>query len=224
MKTDATSQHTGDKERCAKAEDRTITAIDAQVALDSTYLNNADAFIQSIGDKIRGSTLGNSGDVNDLSLLSTGERIQLHSLATDLDRRAEKAAAPPAPVPADPPTDEVEGDKMDKELCATCAHGTKVSKENLNRVEQRYTHGKNAKTDILEVTATADGELTNIEVTGEAHDQGYAGRCSRMCGCASRRPRSAPRSPPCSTISPFFITQTRSANLRTMPRSWVMNI
>ena len=89
MKTDATDQHTGDTERCEKAEDRTITAIDAQVALDSTYLNNADAFIQSIGDKIRGSTLGNSGDVNDLSLLSMGERIQLHSLATDLDRRAE---------------------------------------------------------------------------------------------------------------------------------------
>ena len=28
---------------------------------------------------------------------------------------------------------------------------------------------------------------------------------------------------PCSTILPWFITQTRSAILRTMPRSWVMN-
>jgi hypothetical protein len=30
------------------------------------------------------------------------------------------------------------------------------------------------------VKATATGELATIEVTGEAHDQGYAGRCSRM--------------------------------------------
>ena len=37
---------------------------------------------------------------------------------------------------------------------------------------------------------------------------------------ARRRPRATG---PCSTISPCVITQTRSAILRTMPRSWVMN-
>ena len=43
--------------------------------------------------------------------------------------------------------------------CATRAHGIKVSKEYLNKVEKRYQHGRNANTDILEVTATTDGEL-----------------------------------------------------------------
>ena len=61
----------------------------------------------------------------------------------------------------------------------TCA-GIKMSSENLKAVEQRLTQRKNAYTDILQVKATATGELATIEVTGEAHDQGYAGRCSRM--------------------------------------------
>ena len=60
-------------------------------------------------------------------------------------------------------------ERMDNR-CATRAHGIKVSKENLNKVEKRYQHGQNAHT-ILEVTATADGELTNIDVTGKAHYQ-----------------------------------------------------
>ena len=55
-----------------------------------------------------------------------------------------------------------------------------MSSENLKAVEQRLTQRKNAYTDILQVKATATGELATIEVTGEAHDQGYAGRCSRM--------------------------------------------
>ena len=73
----------------------------------------------------------------------------------------------------------------------------------------------------------------DLEIVGLDHDRrvrlrrrriGLAARRRAVRGCRDASGAVKTRSTaPCSTILPCFITQTRSAILRTMPRSWVMN-
>ena len=75
-------------------------------------------------------------------------------------------------------------------------------------------------------TRSSGARSAAISCAPGRHRLGLAGRLRppAACGCrgAAGRRRSPP-SGPVSTISPSFITQTRSAMRRTMARSWVMN-
>ena len=86
--------------------------------------------------------------------------------------------------------------------------------------------------DHLAQHAALDRE-PDLEIVGADHHRrrrierrrialGLGGEQRARVGMLRRREHLLRRGP-CSTILPCFITQTRSAILRTMPRSWVMN-